>query len=275
MASGELSSALEDLAMAEAISPDLKVPAVDLTPEHRRSIRLRALELRSRIYPRRRLDSLLALAREHRNNGDIESARSVLSGYETHPEVSIQQARWAVEDGDASSAIAMLEPVLDRHALPRRVRAHAWSVMASARELIGDFDGATEAARHALQLDRHSIHAYVSLAALAERRGDHERALEYLRRAWGMNPSNTSLLTRIARVAERAGRGPDALLAMERAVQIDPSSPDLADGLVSLQLRQGRYSEAAVSLARALDRHPTNPQLLDLADRLRRDIGIR
>jgi hypothetical protein len=44
---------------------------------------------------------------------------------------------------------------------------------------------------------------------------------------------------------------------------------------VALQLRSGRYTDAAVTLSRALDHFPTDPDLLRLAERLRREVGIR
>lgn len=90
-----------------------------------------------------------------------------------------------------------------------------------------------------------------------------------------MNPADIRLLTRIASVAEQAGKHEEALLTLERAVEIEPGTPELAARLVELQLRTGRYTEAAMALSESLDRHPTDPGLLNLADRLRREVGIR
>ena len=90
-----------------------------------------------------------------------------------------------------------------------------------------------------------------------------------------MAPSDIGLLLRIARVAERAGKRAEATQALVRAVELEPDSPEIAMRLVEAQLREGRYAEAAMSLSRALDRFPTHSGLLNLADRLRRDIGIR
>lgn len=275
MSRGDLDGALEDLAVALALAPELTKPDLELPPESQPTVRLRSLELRREFYPRKRTETALALARELRRGGDDDGARAVLREHEGHPEVLLERATWAVAEGDAATAVELLGFVTDRPSVPRRYRARAWSIMALARDLEGDHDGALEAAGRALSLDQNSTYAFVSLAGLAEREGNYDRALEYLRRAWGMAPSDVSLLIRIARVAEKAGKGPDALLAMERAVDIDPSSPELTVQLVSLQLRMGKFSEAAVALSRALDRHPTNPALLELAERLRRDVGIR
>ena len=275
MTRGEISSALEDLAVATALAPDQREPELELTPENERAVGLRSLELRRDLYPRRRIQTGLALARELRREGDLEGALAILMENEDHPEVLLERAAWAVDGGDLETASLLLETVTDQRSTPRGLRARAWAMMAVTRDLEGDQDGAVEAAFRALHLDQNSPYAFVSLAGLAERRGDYDVALEHLRRAWGMSPSNVGLLVHIARVAERAGKTPDAVLAMERAVELEPASPELAVQLVSLQLRLGDFTSAAVTLSEALDRHPTNPSLLAMADRLRRDVGIR
>lgn len=275
MSRGEISSALENLAVAQALAPDQREPELELTPENERAVRLRGLELRRDLYPRRRIQTGLALARELRHGGDIEGALVILMEHEDHPEVLLERAGWAVDAGDLETASLLLETVTDQRSAPRSLRARAWAMTAITRDLDGDQAGAVEAAFQALHLDQNSPYAFVSLAGLAERRGDYGEALEHLRRAWGMSPSDVGLLVRIARVAERAGKTPDAVLAMERAVEINPASPELAVQLVSLQLRLGDFTSAAMTLSEALDRHPTDPSLLAQADRLRRDVGIR
>jgi tetratricopeptide (TPR) repeat protein len=275
MARGDVTPALENLAVAQALAPDEREPQLELTPENERAVRIRSLELRRDFYPRRRVETALALARELRREGDPDGARKTLAEYADHPEVLLERASWAIEEGDAATASACLEAVTNLRSAPRSLRARAWSMTAVTRDLEGDQEGALNAAFQALHLDPNSPYAFVSLAGLAERRGDYDTALEHLRRAWGMSPSDVSLLVRIARVAEAAGRTPDAVLAMKRAVELDPSSPGLSVQLVTLQLRLGDFTSAAVALSEALDRHPTDPSLLALADRLRRDVGIR
>ena len=272
---GNRGAALAELAVAEAIAPGLRKPEVELTDEDQRAVRIEGLRLRAEHYPRRRTETSLALVREYRIDGDYIAARSMLAELRGHPEVEIELARWAVEGGDFDGAIELLLPVASRPAYRRVVRARAWSMIATARDLNGDAEGALSAAREALDLDPNSSAPYITLAGLAQGRGNLEDALDHLRRAWGMHPSDTGLLTRIAWVAEQAGKPADALLALERAVEIEPGSPRLSTLLVELQLRSGHYTEAAMSLSRALDRHPTDPGLLRLADRLPREVGIR
>jgi tetratricopeptide (TPR) repeat protein len=272
---GDRESALSELSIAEAIAPGFRDPEMELTLEDDRQVRLDGLQLRMEYYPRRKTETSLALARELRKEGNEPGARSLLEELRGRPEVDIEIARWEIEEGEYTAALELLTPIASRRANPRSVRARAWSMVAIARDLDGDGEGAVSAAGEALKLDPDSSGPYLTLAGLAQGRGDLEGALVHLRRAWGMDPSNTRLLTRIASVAEQAGRVEDALLALERAVEIEPGTPDHAVRLVSLQLRAGHYAEAALALSESLDRHPTDPALLSLADRLQREVGIR
>jgi tetratricopeptide (TPR) repeat protein len=191
------------------------------------------------------------------------------------PEVLLERAQWALDESDLPESLDLLGTVTAMRSAPRRFKARAWAMTAVALDLGGNDQGASDAAREAIRLDASSPQVFVALARLAERRGDYPRALEHLRRAWGMSPSDVGLLVHIAAVAERADKTPDAVLALERAVELDPSSPDLAARLVSLEIRSGDFTGAAMALSKALDQHPTDPSLLALADRLRRDVGIR
>jgi Flp pilus assembly protein TadD len=246
LALGNHRGGLEELATAEALAPGLRSPEVELTPEDHRWVRLAGLRLRRDFYPRRPTETAIALARELRVDGDRASARDVLSEFGNHPEVKMELARWAIDEGDHQHAIELLAEITSRAAFPRPLRARAWGMAAVALDKDGDVGGALEAAHSAL-----------------------------LRRAWGMAPADTRLLVRIAVVAEEAGKPADALLALGRAVEIEPESPDLVARLAALQLRTGRFTEAAVTLSHALDRFPTDPGLLRLAEKLQRDVGIR
>jgi tetratricopeptide (TPR) repeat protein len=272
---GERSSALSELSVAEAIAPGMRRPEVELAAEDQRQVRLEGLRLRADYYPRRKTETSLALARELRIDGDDVGARSMLEDLRGRPEVEIEIARWAIEAGDYFEALELLLPIANRPANPRALRSRSWSMVAVAQDLDGNGEEALSAARHAVELDPDSAAPYVALAGLAQGRGDLEGALNHLRSARGMNPADIRLLTRIASVAEQAGKHEEALLTLERAVEIEPGAPELAARLVELQLRTGRYTEAAMALSESLDRHPTDPGLLNLADRLRREVGIR
>lgn len=273
LAGGRVEHALAELAIAEAVAPGLRSPPVELTAEQEAVVRLRGLELRDGFYPRRRVDNALALASELRRRGLDLEARQGLAPLAAAPTVQLELAQWSLEDGDPARAKQLLEALLARPPAGRGQRVRCWSLLAVARDLEGDAAGALAAAQEALRLDPASPHPYLALATLAERRGDATAALGHLRRAWGMAPGDVRLLMRIAQVAERADRASDAALALARALEIEPDSAPLAASLASLQLRQGLFVEAASTLARALDRHPTDPALLQLAQRLRHEVG--
>lgn len=271
---GRLEEAMENLALAEGIAPGLASPQVELTEESAERVRLEGLRLRRSLYPRNPVETTLALARELRARGDDDAAMGELAAFRGHAEVELELARWAIEKKRYQEALELLDGPANRSSYPRSLRARAWSLVATARDLSGDPDGALAAARTALRLAPESPAPYVTLAELARARGDLEDAFEYLRRARGMNPSDTNLLLRLAAVAEEAGRTPDALAALERAAELDPGSVELAIRLIDLQLRSGDYAAAAMSLSAALDRFPTDPRLLLRAQRLRNELGL-
>ncbi len=272
---GALDRAIEDLVVAYAVAPGLRSPPVELAPEDQGRVRRWGLELRGSLYPRRRVQTALELARSLRADGERDRAAAVLEPLRGHPEIVIQRAAWALEAGESRSALASLEALAQDRRIPRALRARSWSLIAVARDGLGDSDGALEAARAAIALERTSPAPYVTLSALALRRGDHEEALDHLRRAWGMAPADVGLLHRIAAVALQAGRQADGLLALERAVEIEPDEPRHVAALASVQLETGRFAEAAVTLSRGLDRFPADPELLRLAERLRREVDRR
>jgi len=272
---GRREEAIRDLAVAEGIAPGMKSPRIDLAPEDERTVRLEGLRLRRELYPRNRVATAIALARVLRSTGDESGAESVMVEYRGHPEVELELGRWALESGDYQEAVALLSTVTSRTALPRSLRARAWSQMATARDLGGDAEGAQEAVREAIRLAPESAAPYIALADVSWRRGEPEGALLHLRRARGMAPADIHLLTRIATVAEAAGKRSDAILALKRAVELAPDSADLSARLIEVQLRAGNYTEAAMTISRALDRFPTDGRLLGLAERLRREVGIR
>jgi tetratricopeptide (TPR) repeat protein len=266
---------LDYMANAEALAPGFDKPGVELTPEDASWIRLEGLRRRVELYARQRVDALLNLARELRARGDEETALSTLGEVEAHPTIQLELSQWDMERGDLTSAAARAEEVATRTTLPKKHRVRAWSLLAQARDLDGDADGALAAAQEALRLDPGSAAPYVALAYIAERRQDHQAAFEHLRRARGIAPANVSLLVRLARAAERAGHVADARMALDRAVEVAPDRPDVAALKVEFALRHGDYMEAAMSLSRYLDRFPTDARLLRLAERLRREVSDR
>ncbi len=265
---GRYRTCLELLAEAQGLAPGFARPRVDVLPGDEDWVRLEGLRQRIRLYPRLRDEASLALASELRRLGRLEEAKEVLNALGRSPLAELERARWALEDGNPAEAARRALAQARRPALPRAVKARAWTLAARALSAAGDQPGALDAAEQALHLDPDSPGPYLALASMAERRGDLELALENARRAWGVAPSNVGVLLTVARLASRAGKAADARLAMQRAVEVAPDRPELRARLVALLLDQGRYMQAAMTLSRALDRFPTDRRLLRLAARL-------
>jgi tetratricopeptide (TPR) repeat protein len=261
--------ALDHLAEAWGLAPGNSIPPqVEVLPEDEDRVQLEGLRRRVRLYPRQKERTLLNLAEELRRRGRHEEARHAVQEAGDGPAAQLARARWALEEGDAETALALATPVGSSVALPRRVRAEALALVSRARAATGDTEGALAAARSATQLSPSSAQPFLALARLAEARGDTGEALDHLRRARGIDPANTSILLRLARLAEQEGAVPEARAALQRAVEIAPRDVRLAVELVELLLRHGEYFDAALTLSRQLDRHPTNRQLLSLAAQL-------
>jgi len=273
MSEGRLAEAMDHLAEAYALAPGLRHPAVALAPEDERWVQYEGLERALTLYPRQRVQTVLTLAEVVREDGDEARGRVALERELPHPEVELTLARWDREAGLLDDARIRLEAVVGRRSYPEKVRARAWAQLAQVRDLAGDGEGATAAARQALALDPRSTAPHLALAALAERRLDYSGALRHLRSAWGLTPADPRLLVKISVMAERAGEVSDARLALERAVVVRPDSPEFAARLVDFYIRHGQYMDATLRLNEFTNRFPADARLLRLADRLSREVA--
>jgi tetratricopeptide (TPR) repeat protein len=271
--SGDVDGFLDHLAQAEAIAPSFNSPPIELLSEDRRWVRTEGIRRRVNLYPSQRTSNLLALATELRRQGDFEGASEVLGPVEGDPEVQIRMASWDLEVGMASRAIERVQGVAARRTMPTAIRVRALSVLAQARDAMGDSEAAVEAAEMALELSPGATAPYLALARMAERRKDYGTALEHLRKAWGLDPANVGLLLRFASIAQRAEMPADAKMALERAVELAPDRPEVAARLVEFHLRRGEYMDATFRLSDYLERFPTDPRLLRQAERLRKAVS--
>ncbi len=261
--------ALEHVADAWAISPDRNELPIELTPEDEEWARLEALQRRLDLYPRRRVAALLDLALEYRKSGRHQEVPALLETVSTEPEVQLQLVRWSIDDGQIGpQELARTEEIAGRRSYPIKIRVRAWSLVAQARDITGDHEGALAAADEAVRLGPGSPTPYKVLAAMAERRGDHAAVLKNLRRAWGMAPTDVDLLLWFAHAAERCGELSDARITLQRAAELDTTRPVVATRLISFHMRRGNYLEASQLLTRFLELHPEDPQLLALAQLL-------
>ncbi len=272
---GRYEEALDRLADAEALAPRFRHPPVEVVPGDDDWIRLEGLRRRAALYPGERTSALLSLAEELRSRGRGQEAADVLAPVHGDPEVRVQLARWALEDGRPLKAATLAAAVAEHTSLPVGLRVRAWSVVALARAASGDDAGADQAAGTAIALGPNSPSPYLALARLATSRDEPQRALELLRRAWGVAPTDLGVLLAVARAAEAANQPRDARLALERAVEVAPERADVAAVLVQYLLAHHEYMDAALRLSRALDRFPTDQRLLAQAARLEHETTDR
>jgi len=269
MRRGEYDRGLDALAVAEGLAPGFRQPRVDVLPGDDQWVRLEGLRRQARLYPRRRVDALLALAEALRGLGREGEARRVLRPVAEDVRVLAALARWDLADGREDRALETAHAILAKPGLTASLRADAFEIVARCLAARGDDDAALEAARSAVAADPSSPFPYLSLADVAARRGDPRAALRFARRAWGKAPSDVDVLIRVGTIAERANAPGDARLAFERAAELAPGRPDVAARLVDFLLRHGDFMAAALRLSDALDRAPMDPRLLRLAARLR------
>jgi len=270
--SGRAEESLHYLAEARAIEPGFNRPAVELTPEENEKVDLDSLERRVFLYPRQSADALLALAEELRRQGRQEEAERVLDPVRNDPAVVLWLAESDLAAGDPQSALDRAGGIAASTLFPDEVRARALSLVARARDQLGDTAGAAAAADEAVRLRPDSAAPYLALASMAKRRGDWDGALSYLRRGMGVDPTNVSVLLSFASVAERTGNSGDARFALERATELAPDRPDVAARLVDQLMRHGELMDATLRLSRFLDRFPTDAKLIAQAETLRRRV---
>lgn len=270
---GRIEESLEHLAEARAIWPDLVHPAVELTPEDQERVALDGLRRGVELYPRDRVTGLLALAKRLDANGDEEGAVAALEPVAGKPDVELWLAERELRRGLPEIALERAGRFGASPLYPSLIRVRALSVVARARDMLGDPEGALAAATAAVELKSGSADPYLALASIAERRGEQRAALEHLRRARGVEPTNVDLLLRLARVAGEVGERAEVRATLERAVELVPDRPDVAARLVDHLLSSGQLIDATLKLSRFLERFPSDPRLLRQAERLRVEVG--
>lgn len=270
--SGYPTQALDHLAQAQGLSPELGSPEVEVAPEDEDWVMIEGARRRVELYPRQRVQVLLDLARQLRTQGREGEAIAELEPVRNEPAVRLELAEWDLAAELSESAAQLVEPLTQRATVPKKLRVRAWSVLAQAREMAGDSAGAELAAEEALRLGPDWPAPYFALARLAERRGDLDGALGYMQRAWGVDPANITILLEVARLAERTGQIEDARFALERAADLAPDQPEIAARLIAFHLRHGDLLGAGMRLSRALERFPADPRLLELGARMGRQL---
>jgi tetratricopeptide (TPR) repeat protein len=173
-------------------------------------------------------------------------------------ETSNEYGSLLVELNDYKAAARSFRNALAR--VPGDARLHA--NLAHALHCLGDFRGAVEAGRRAIDLDARLPEAYLHLGnSLLALNALYEADAAY-RSGVEIAPDHAALHTAHA-MAERAlGRLADAETSARRAIALCPSAADTLALLGSLAIDHGRFDEAEATLCKALAIDPELPEAL-------------
>lgn len=163
------------------------------------------------------------------------------------------RAKWNPESGQALFDFAVRE--LERKVAPlaeaSAQRAHAerhrsaedWFELALELEPVAA-DDATDAYRHALELDPSFADAWVNLGRLRHELGRRADAERCWRRALELRPEDVVALCNLGLVLGERRRDEDALAVFAKALALDPSSADAHHGAAGACERLGRRAAA-------------------------------
>lgn len=201
----------------------------------------------------RRIELLLQRARVLAEN--IGSPQQAIGAYEAvlerapgHAEALEALARLRERAGDASSALAAIESLAARATTPE-ARAEQWLRAARVLESRGDFDGAIERLKHALDAFPTHAQAATVLRELHIRRGDFASVVALLEHAIGHTDgasARAKLHGELARLyLEQLHDQEAGEAAAKRAYDLDPTATDALFVLGRVALATKRYLEAA------------------------------
>lgn len=201
----------------------------------------------------RRVELLLQRARVLAEN--IGSPQQAVAAYEAvlerapgHAEALEALARLRERAGDASSALAAIESLAARATTPE-ARAEQWIRAARVLESRGDFDGAIERLKHALDAAPTHVQAAALLRELHVRRGDFASVVALLEHAIGHTDgasARAKLHGELARLyLEQLHDSEGGEAAAKRAYDLDPTATDALFVLGRVALATKRYLEAA------------------------------
>ncbi|MGC1274582.1 MAG: tetratricopeptide repeat protein [Planctomycetaceae bacterium] len=178
--------------------------------------------------------------------------------------VTAESSPLPMEEGPRSQLTDPISPPIDAlrdraDAADQRLDAMSWFGAAKLRESRGDFRGALDAYRKAVELDPSRVAIYRSLVPLAFSLKENDEGLKYALKLVELDPGDTNLMQQLARVLVTRGQIAEATTLLERAVtsgKIERKSPPfvgLQRDLGVLYAAQGKAAKAAVAFEILLD----------------------
>ncbi len=158
------------------------------------------------------LASVLQAEHEGRMLLALARARSTFEQYDQHVLARLTYGRLMVKSGDATGAVALLQPLAQQ--APQDW--HVWFWLGSAWLLQGKLVQAAEALDRALALNGEELAVWVQRAVVEQERGYPQHAEHYLQVAAQLAPENLEVLLNAAHVAEQLGKTGEAIALYRR-----------------------------------------------------------
>jgi hypothetical protein len=236
--------------------------------------------LATKVSPKRRVEALVARARELAVDGANDQAAPLLeraAGLSEGPDrETIERALRAALD--AAGRSAELEERVQREAAsedsPASQRANRWNEIAERREARGDIGGAVKALLEASRLDPQPLERWSALERVAAEAGDDAALVQALQGiAERVKPEGRGLVfKRLARAQERMSDRDGAVVTWAQILALDEHDEEADQAIEAALAAGGRYAELVDHLAARAERmraRSSPPEMLR-AVRLRR-----
>jgi tetratricopeptide (TPR) repeat protein len=211
----------------------------------------------------------LALYKQRRIQAAILSLRVALVNAPNSPDLKVMLAEVERAAGNASEAVAILEPGTKAGGSPELVEA-----LADAYEGAGRLGDAIALLQHALQLRPREVRLRFMLGAKLSRQGDFEAAVGTMKELLRADPRNAEALNFIGyEYAERGIRLPEAERLVAQALALQPDNGLIADSLGWVYFKEGKLKLAIETLKRAARSAPEEPVILEHLGDVQADAG--
>ncbi|MBU1259847.1 MAG: cold shock domain-containing protein [Planctomycetes bacterium] len=211
--------------------------------------------------------SLLAPENSKTEDGTILTKYSILPLTVGYLKVNLQQNKtlWGMIQGRMQAIETRME---EAHKVGKQYRyalrdlganseeekiAAAWALTAFQRGQTGDYVGAVEAFKRAVDIAPRYARVYRNWAVIESNAGYHERANELMDKATRLEPEDPSLWFVWGNMEKKRDRLSRAKLCFEKALVLSPKDGAILGGLGEIEKRLGNFEEAAKYLSQALE----------------------
>jgi len=153
----------------------------------------------------------------------------------------------------------------------------SYQVMASAAAADGNWKGAIDAYRQALQLEptMQDLHLQIAILLLTHSPDPNawQQALTELGEELKVDPTSAEAEYEVGEVHRKHGQLDEAVPAFRRALQLDPAAVPARLGLAKALRQLGRKQEALTALEPARDAAPDDPDVHFVLAQIYRDLG--